>query len=67
MAKTDLIPYKSPAKNKHIGVGIIEQHDGKVLIALRQKTHAWSLWEFLVGNGKRRKHSTNSERSCLKN
>ena len=53
MAKTDLIPYKSPAKkkpHKHIGVGIIEQHDGKVLIALRPKNAMLGgLWEFPGG------------------
>lgn len=52
-AKTDVIPYKSPAKkkpHKHIGVGIIEQEDGKVLIALRpENVMLGGLWEFPGG------------------
>lgn len=52
-AKTDSIPYKSPAKkkpHKHIGVGIIEQEDGKVLIALRpEEAMLGGLWEFPGG------------------
>lgn len=53
IAKTDSIPYKSPAKkkpHKHIGVGIIEQEDGKVLIALRpENVMLGGLWEFPGG------------------
>jgi A/G-specific adenine glycosylase len=53
MAKTDVIPYKSPAKkkpHKHIGVGIIEREDGKVLIALRpENVMLGGLWEFPGG------------------
>lgn len=53
MAKTDSIPYKSPAKKKphlHIGVGIIEGKDGKVLIALRpENVMLGGLWEFPGG------------------
>lgn len=52
-AKTDVIPYKSPAKkkpHKHIGVGIIEREDGKVLIALRpENVMLGGLWEFPGG------------------
>ena len=52
-AKTDTIPYKSPAKkkpHKHIGVGIIEGDDGKVLIALRpENVMLGGLWEFPGG------------------
>lgn len=52
-AKTDTIPYKSPAKkkpHKHIGVGIIEREDGKVLIALRpEDVMLGGLWEFPGG------------------
>ena len=52
-AKTDTIPYKSPAKkkpHKHIGVGIIEREDGKVLIALRpENVMLGGLWEFPGG------------------
>lgn len=53
MAKTDSIPYKSPAKkkpHKHIGVGIIERENGKVLIALRpENVMLGGLWEFPGG------------------
>lgn len=53
MAKTDSIPYKSPAKkkpHKHIAVGIIERKDGKVLIALRpENVMLGGLWEFPGG------------------
>lgn len=53
LAKTDTIPYKSPAKkkpHKHIGVGIIEREDGKVLIALRpEEVMLGGLWEFPGG------------------
>ena len=53
MAKTDSIPYKSPTKkkpHKHIGVGIIEREDGKVLIALRpEDVMLGGLWEFPGG------------------
>lgn len=53
MAKTDIIPYKSPAKkkpHKHIGVGIIAREDGKVLIALRpENVMLGGLWEFPGG------------------
>ena len=52
-AKTDFIPYKSPAKkkpHKHIGVGIIQREDGKVLIALRpEDVMLGGLWEFPGG------------------
>lgn len=52
-ARTDVIPYKSPAKkkpHKHIGVGIIEREDGKVLIALRpEDAMLGGLWEFPGG------------------
>ncbi len=52
-AKTEVIPYKSPAKkkpHKHIGVGIIEHEDGKVLIALRpEDVMLGGLWEFPGG------------------
>ena len=54
MAKTDSIPYKSPAKKKPhytIGVGIIERdQDGKILIALRpNEAMLGGLWEFPGG------------------
>ncbi|MAL18831.1 MAG: A/G-specific adenine glycosylase [Balneola sp.] len=53
MAKTDTIPYKSPAKKKPhhtIGVGIIEGEDGKLLIALRpENAMLGGLWEFPGG------------------
>ncbi len=52
-AKMDSIPYKSPAKkkpHKHIGVGIIQREDGKVLIALRpENVMLGGLWEFPGG------------------
>lgn len=52
-AKTDSIPYKSPAKkkpHKHIGVGIIQREDRKVLIALRpENVMLGGLWEFPGG------------------
>jgi len=52
-ARTDVIPYKSPAKkkpHKHIGVGIIGREDGKVLIALRpEDVMLGGLWEFPGG------------------
>jgi len=52
-ARTDAIPYKSPAKKKphiHIGVGIIERDDEKVLIALRpENVMLGGLWEFPGG------------------
>ncbi|WP_020401673.1 A/G-specific adenine glycosylase [Gracilimonas tropica] len=54
MAKTDTIPYKSPAKKKPhhiIGVGIIERdEDDKILIALRPNdAMLGGLWEFPGG------------------
>lgn len=56
MAKTDVIPYKSPAKKKPhhtIGVGIIENKDGKLLIALRpENAMLGGLWEFPGGKQK---------------
>ncbi len=52
-AKTDSIPYKSPAKkkpHKHIGVGIIERNEDEVLIALRpDDVMLGGLWEFPGG------------------
>lgn len=52
-ARTATIPYKSKAKkkpHKHIGVGIIERKDGKVLIALRpENVMLGGLWEFPGG------------------
>lgn len=55
-ARTDVIPYKSPAKKKphhHIGVGIIEDENGKVLIALRpENAMLGGLWEFPGGKQK---------------
>lgn len=56
MAKTDSIPYKSPAKKKPhytIGVGIIEAENGKLLIALRpEDAMLGGLWEFPGGKQK---------------
>jgi A/G-specific adenine glycosylase len=56
IAKTDVIPYKSPAKKKPhhtIGVGIIERKDGKLLIALRpENAMLGGLWEFPGGKQK---------------
>src|SRR5699024_8161024 len=53
IAKTDIIPYKSPAKKKPhhvIGVGIIEHQNGKVLIALRpENAMLGGMWEFPGG------------------
>lgn len=54
MAKTDTIPYKSPAKKKPhyiIGVGVIEREaDDKILIALRPNdAMLGGLWEFPGG------------------
>lgn len=55
-ARTDTIPYKSPAKKKPhhtIGVGIIEDEAGKVLIALRpENVMLGGLWEFPGGKQK---------------
>lgn len=52
-ARTETIPYKSPAKkkpHKHIGVGIIKRDDGKLLIALRpENVMLGGLWEFPGG------------------
>lgn len=60
MAKTDSIPYKSPAKKKPhniIGVGIIEREDGKVLIALRpENAMLGGLWEFPGGKMEKGEH-----------
>lgn len=57
MAKTEVIPYKSPSKKKPhhtIGVGIIERDDGKVLIALRpEDAMLGGLWEFPGGKQKK--------------
>lgn len=56
MAKTDTIPYKSPAAKKPhhtIGVGIIEDDNGKLLIALRpDNVMLGGLWEFPGGKQK---------------
>lgn len=56
MAKTETIPYKSPAKKKPhhiIGVGVIESEDGKLLIALRpENAMLGGLWEFPGGKKK---------------
>lgn len=56
-AKTDEIPYKSPAKKRphhHIGVGIIQNDEGKVLIALRpDDAMLGGLWEFPGGKQKK--------------
>lgn len=54
MAKTEVIPYKSPAKKKPhhvIGVGVIERDtDNKILIALRpNEAMLGGLWEFPGG------------------
>lgn len=54
MAKTEIIPYKSPAKKKPhhvIGVGIIErEEDDKILIALRPNdAMLGGMWEFPGG------------------
>jgi A/G-specific adenine glycosylase len=53
MAKTVVIPYKSPTKKKPhytIGVGIIEREDDKILIALRpEEAMLGGLWEFPGG------------------
>lgn len=54
MAKTEVIPYKSPAKKKPhhiIGVGIIEREiDNKILITLRPNdAMLGGLWEFPGG------------------
>lgn len=55
-AKTDSIPYKSPAREKphhHIGVGIIRNEDSRVLIALRpDDAMLGGLWEFPGGKKK---------------
>ncbi|HBQ59839.1 MAG TPA: A/G-specific adenine glycosylase [Balneolaceae bacterium] len=57
MAKTEVIPYKSPAKKKPhhiIGVGIIErERDDKILIALRPNdAMLGGMWEFPGGKQK---------------
>ncbi|MFW6157378.1 MAG: 8-oxo-dGTP diphosphatase MutT, partial [Balneolaceae bacterium] len=56
--KTDVLPYKSPTTKKphyHIGVGIIENDDGRVLIALRQEeAMLGGMWEF--PGGKQEEH-----------
>lgn len=60
IAKTDVIPYKSPAKKKPhhtIGVGIIENKNGKLLIALRpENAMLGGLWEFPGGKQKDGEH-----------
>jgi A/G-specific adenine glycosylase len=52
-ARTDTIPYKSPAKkvpHHNIIVGVIENEDGKILIAKRpENTMLGGLWEFPGG------------------
>jgi A/G-specific adenine glycosylase len=52
-ASTDMIPYKTPAKkipHHHIGVGIIRNHDNRLLIALRPEDGMLGgLWEFPGG------------------
>lgn len=57
MAKTEVIPYKSPSKKKPhhtIGVGIIEDDNGKLLIALRpEDAMLGGLWEFPGGKQKK--------------
>ncbi len=55
--KTDEIPYKSPAKKRphhHIGVGIIQNEQQNVLIALRpEDAMLGGLWEFPGGKQKK--------------
>ncbi|SMO91302.1 A/G-specific adenine glycosylase [Gracilimonas mengyeensis] len=63
MSKTEVIPYKSPAKKKPhhiIGVGIVENEEGQVLIALRpEEAMLGGLWEF--PGGKQKEDETISE------
>lgn len=58
--KTDVIPYKSRMQKKphhHIGVGIIEDDNGKVLIALRPNhVMLGGLWEFPGGKQQKGEH-----------
>ena len=52
-AETEIIPYKSPRKkipHHHIGVGLIKDNNGKLLIALRpDDAMLGGLWEFPGG------------------
>ncbi|MFN1834444.1 A/G-specific adenine glycosylase [Balneola sp. MJW-20] len=62
MARTDSIPYKSKAgkkPHKHIGVGIIHNEDGRVLIALRpEDVMLGGLWEFPGGKQEKEEEIT---------
>ena len=55
-AQTSSIPYKSPAKKKphhHIGVGIVQNDNDELLIALRpEEAMLGGLWEFPGGKQK---------------
>jgi len=70
MAKTDIIPYKSPAKKKPhhvIGVGVIEDENGKLLIALRpEDAMLGGLWEFPGGKQKEGEEIQNTVERELK-
>lgn len=56
IARTDTIPYKSPAKKKphhQIGVGVLKNNQGEVLIAHRpENAMLGGLWEFPGGKQK---------------
>jgi len=62
--KTETIPYKSPKKKRphhHIGIGIIVNESGKVLIALRpDDAMLGGLWEFPGGKQKKEEDIKNT-------